>query len=124
MRNPAVSDPAPGRFILYALPFPVLYPPVGPSYLCAMNVFDAIKEMRRLTKEGIPFSFSFMSFNSSRGTSEGVVHVNRARLRKRERAEHHLYADMVEAYLDLDTMEPRRFYQPLLMTFNGQKLTL
>ena len=80
--------------------------------------------MRELTKEGKAFSFSFMSFNSSRGTSEGVVYVANARLRKRECLEHHRYADMVEAYTDLDTMEQRRFYQPLLLTFNGEKLTL
>lgn len=80
--------------------------------------------MRRLTEEGVPFSFSFMSYNSKNGTSEGIVEVRRAKLRKRERVEHHRYAEYVEAYLDLDTMEPRRFYQPLLMTFNGQKTIL
>lgn len=89
-----------------------------------MNVFEAIKEMRRLTREGKSFSFSFMSFNSSKGISEGIVCVNRAVLRKRERLEYHRYAEMVEAYMDLETMKPRRFYQPLLMTFNGEKVTL
>ena len=90
----------------------------------AMNVYEAIREMRRLTAEGIPFSFSFMSYNSDSGKSDGIVEVRRAKLRKRESASHHRYADFVEAYTDLDTMEPRRFYQPLLMTFNGQKTIL
>lgn len=80
--------------------------------------------MRRLTAEGKSFSFSFMSYNSDKGTSEGVVEVRRARLRKRETKEHHRNAGMVEAYTDLDTMEPRRFYQPLLMSFNGEKTVL
>ena len=31
---------------------------------------------------------------------------------------------IIEGYTDLETGEPRRFYQPLLMTFNGQKLIL
>jgi len=26
--------------------------------------------------------------------------------------------------MNLDTMQTRRFYQPLLMTFNGEKVTL
>lgn len=89
-----------------------------------MDVYEAIDKMRRLTAEGKSFSFSFMSCNLSAGTSEGVVHVPHARLRKRERKEFHLHADMVEAYINLDTLECRRFYQPLLMTFNGEKVTL
>ncbi len=89
-----------------------------------MDVYEAIKEMRLLSSEGIPFSFSFMSCNLSAGTSEGVVSVKHARLRKREKKEFHRHAEMVEAYLNLDTMESRRFYQPLLMTFNGEKVIL
>ncbi len=89
-----------------------------------MDLYEAIKEMRRLTAEGKSFSFTFMSYNSSLGKSDGIVAVNHARLRKRECKEHHQDADFVEAYLDLDTMEPRRFYQPLLMTFNGEKVVL
>lgn len=89
-----------------------------------MDVYEAIDKMRRLSSEGKTFNFSFMSCNLSAGTSEGVVYVPHARLRKRECREHHLHADMVEAYINLDTMENRRFYQPLLMTFNGEKVTL
>lgn len=89
-----------------------------------MDVYEAIDKMRQLTAEGKSFSFSFMSCNLSTCTSEGVVYVSHARLRKRERKEFHLHADMVEAYINLDTLECRRFYQPLLMTFNGEKVTL
>ena len=89
-----------------------------------MDVYEAIDRMRRLSAEGQTFSFSFMSCNLSAGTSEGVVNVPHARLRKREKKEFHRHADMVEAYINLDTLECRRFYQPLLMTFNGEKVTL
>lgn len=89
-----------------------------------MTVFQAIEEMRKLTNEGKMFSFSFMSYNSTKGISEGIVYVEHARLRNRECISFHKYADFVESYLDLDTMQPRRFYQPLLMTFNGEKLSL
>lgn len=89
-----------------------------------MDLYDAIREMRRLNSEGKSFSFTFMSYNSAEGRSEGIVAVHHARLLKRERKEHHRDAEMVEAYLNLDTMEARRFWQPLLMTFNGEKVTL
>lgn len=89
-----------------------------------MDLYDAIKEMRRLSSEGKSFSFTFMSYNSTESKSDGIVAVHHARLLKRERKENHRDAEMVEAYLNLDTMEVRRFYQPLLMTFNGEKVTL
>ena len=89
-----------------------------------MNLYDAIKEMRRLSSENKSFGFSFMSYNSTERKSEGVVTVRRARLLKRESDKYHKNADIVEAYIDLDTMECKRFYQPLLMFFNGEKVVL
>lgn len=92
-------------------------------FLC-MDLYKAIQQMRQLSKENIPFSFSFMSYNSTKQHSEGIVSVRRARLRKREFIKHHKNAEIVEAYIDLDTMECKRFYQPLLMMFNGEKISL
>lgn len=89
-----------------------------------MKLYDAINEMRRLSREGKPFSFSFMSYNSSKGTSEGVVYVRRARAMCREALEFNRHAEMQERYMDLDSMQPRRFWHPLLMTFNGEKVTI
>ncbi|MBR2006369.1 MAG: hypothetical protein IKA01_00120 [Alistipes sp.] len=89
-----------------------------------MDLYEAIRQMRQLSKENIPFSFSFMSYNSAEQHSEGIVSVRRARLQKRESIKHHKNAEIVEAYIDLDTMECKRFYQPLLMMFNGEKISL
>ena len=89
-----------------------------------MKLYDAINEMRRLSREERPFSFSFMSCNTSRDTSEGVVYVRRAKLLGREAERYNRHAEVQERYLDLDTMEPRRFWHPLLMTFNGEKVTV
>ena len=80
--------------------------------------------MRELSKARIPFNFSFMSYNTTSRASEGIVEVRRARLRSRTMEEHHLHAEIVEEYLNVDTGEPRRFYQHLLMSFNGQKVEL
>lgn len=77
-----------------------------------------------MSEQDTCFSFSFMSYNPTKGTSDGIVYVRRGILRHREVKEHNRNADLIEAYLDLETGEPRRFYQPLLMTFNGQKLIL
>lgn len=89
-----------------------------------MDLYEAIKQMRAMSEKGQSFSLSFMSCNISQGRSDGVVNVAHARLRARESIEHNRYAEMMEAYTNLDTMENRHFYQPLLMTFNGEKVTL
>ena len=102
----------------------VLYQVLLTSDICTMDLFDAIHEMRRLSKEGKPFSFSFMSCNLAKGSSDGIVEVRRAKLISRESKAYHENADFVERYMDLDTKEPRHFYQILLMTFNGQTVTL
>ena len=80
--------------------------------------------MRRLSKENKPFSFTFMSCNLTKGTSDGIINVRRARLLKRPDAKYHENAEFVERYLDLDTMKSRFFYQPLLMTFNSHTVKL
>lgn len=87
-----------------------------------MNLFEAIKQMRELSKRGVPFSFSFMSYNETAQRSDGIVEVHRARLRPRPEKAHHRNAEIIEEYTDIDTGAPRHFYQPLLMSFNGQKI--
>ena len=89
-----------------------------------MDLYDAIHKMRELSEKNTPFEFTFMSCDLSRAGSHGVVHVNRGRLLSRESGKYHKDAEIVERYINLDTMETRHFYQPLLMTFNGAKVTL
>lgn len=89
-----------------------------------MIIWDAIETMRRLSAEGKSFSFSFMSCDRSKERSEGIVEVIHGRLKSRERADKYEDADIIERYINLDTMEVRRFYQPLLMTFNGENVTM
>lgn len=104
--------------------FHVLFRQKSEGNFVSVKLYDAINEMRRLSREGKPFSFSFMSYNSSRGTSDGVVHVRQARTMSREALEFNRNAEQQERYLDLDTMQPRRFWHPLLMTINGEKVTV
>ena len=89
-----------------------------------MKIWDAIREMRRLSKENTPFSFSFMSYSMTKGRSDGVVFVRKARLLKRESGVYNQYAEEMERYLNLETGEARHFWQPLLMSFEGEKITV
>lgn len=76
--------------------------------------------MRELSRKNEAFSFSFMSYNSSAGRSEGIVEVRHARLRARAKETHHRHAEIIEEYID--TGRAHHFYQPLLMSFNGEKV--
>ncbi|WP_339751127.1 hypothetical protein [Algoriphagus aquimarinus] len=50
--------------------------------------------------------------------------MRNAQLKNRTKEADFLNADYIEEYIDLDTMEHRRFYHPGLMTFNGKRLEL
>lgn len=102
----------------------VLYWDAAKAYLCAMNVYEAIEKMRKLSAAGESFSFTFMSYNSSAGKSDGVVEVRHGMLRARQSTDYNKNAEYMESYIDLDTGEYRQFWQPLLMTFEGEKTIL
>lgn len=80
--------------------------------------------MRALSERGESFSFSFMSFSYERRKSDGVVHVERARLRKQCTKKQNRFADYMLNYYDMDTVEDGRCWQPLLLEFNGIELEL
>ena len=89
-----------------------------------IDLYSAIAEIRRLTKLDKSFSFSFMSYYRDRQTSQGVVHVLRAKLRAATHEEDNANADIMLNYLELDTNNPRQCYQPALMYFNGTRIQL
>ena len=89
-----------------------------------MDLYEAIEQMREISRQGGEFSFSFMSYSEVTGKSEGIVDVARARLRARPTTKQNRNAEMMEAYTDLITGEARQFYQPLLMIFNHNKVEL
>ena len=87
-----------------------------------LTVFQAIDQMQKLSEDEVPFSFSFIS--DTKQTSKGVVTVRKGRLKLKDKRDKYENADIMLEYLDLDTMEHRRFYLAALMTFNGQRLIL
>lgn len=88
-----------------------------------INVYDALKLLRRLATDNIPVRISFVSCDRTRKESQGLVVVERAILtaglpRKKSR-----HAMNLIAYEDTDTKQRRHFWLPLLMTVNDLKIT-
>ncbi|KFF24757.1 hypothetical protein [Chryseobacterium vrystaatense] len=84
-----------------------------------INVYDALKLMRKLSAENFPFSFSFISCDRSKRSSEGLVVVEEAILTKGMPNSKSKYAKNLIAYQNLKTGEYRQFWVPLLMTVNN-----
>lgn len=89
-----------------------------------MDVFEAINKMREKTERRESFSFAFMSFSYERRKSNGIVKIERARLRKQSRIENNRFANYMLNFIDLDTMEYGMCWQPLLLEFDGNDLEL
>lgn len=83
------------------------------------RVNTALKRMREQSKSGMPFSFSYISFNNTTGKSEGVKHVNKALLRKGYKSNQSDKKDILIAYEDIDKGKNRQFYLPLLIKYEG-----
>ena len=92
-------------------------------YICSMNVYEAINEMRRMSERREEFSFSFMSYSITKDSSEGEVVVEHAILYKNPKDSKNIYQDYMLTYLDTDTGKVRQCWQPLIMTFNQEQLT-
>ncbi len=83
-----------------------------------IKLYEALKRMRVLTELGIPFSFTFLSYNATTGTSDGFKEVNVSQLRKGYRDDQSDKASILIGYVNQYDGN-RWFYLPLLMKFNG-----
>jgi len=77
----------------------------------------AIKEMKVLSEQNIPFKFSFTSYSEKRNTSEGVVIVRSAKLNKQP-------TDFMLHYFDNDKQKHKSCHLCLLMTFNNKQIII
>lgn len=82
-------------------------------------MYDAIKKMRQLTEFGIPFSFEFYSYNSTKRKCYGYKIVRKAQLRQGLRSDQSDKAHILIGYVNHSEGTDRFFYIPLLMKFNG-----
>ena len=117
-----------------------------------MTVYEAIHQMRQLTAKGQPFALSYMTYSRQSGKSHGPVVCEHALLVKNQKpaageaagtaapssaaapsssassavgcaaAVPQSSQDYMLTYRDQDTGEARRFWQPLLLSFNHQPL--
>ena len=83
-----------------------------------INLYEALKRMRTLTDLGIPFTFKFLSYNDTTGTSDGFKEVTNAQLRKGYRDDQSDKASILIGYVNQHDGN-RWFYLPLLIKFNG-----
>ncbi|WP_034985730.1 hypothetical protein [Bergeyella zoohelcum] len=88
-----------------------------------INIYNALRAMRKLSKENIPFSIEFISCNRSEKSSEGWKRVDKAILVQGYRKDQSGYAMNLIAYENAETGQRRHFWLPLLMKFNGIKIT-
>lgn len=83
-----------------------------------INLYEALNRMRLLTELGVPFEFTFLSYNSTTQSSDGFKAVRNAQLRQGYRNDQSDKAKILIGYVNKDDNN-RWFYLPLLMTFNG-----
>lgn len=80
---------------------------------------EAIGQMRKLTAANVPFSFTYISYNGTKRSSEGIKVVHKGILRKGLRNDQSAKADTLIAYTDHSWSEkPRFFHLALLLSFN------
>jgi hypothetical protein len=83
-----------------------------------VNLYDAVKRMRQYTKAGVPFEFTYMSYNSTKGTTAGLKKIANAQLRKGYRNDQSDKSQVLIGYVN-GYGQNRWFYLPLLLSFNG-----
>lgn len=89
-----------------------------------MHLFDAISEMRILTKQQKEFSIAFMSHDRGRQKSSGLIEIGRAQLRASTPEDQNKFSDYMLNYLDKVLNRPGQLWQPCLMYFNEYKIEL
>ena len=89
-----------------------------------IDLYEAIKQMRKLTSEGRSFSFVHSTLNRETNTCDGIRHVQRAHLRPAARGEDVMHADFKLFYYDEEIEKPRIAWQMLIMFFQDKRVIL
>ena len=78
--------------------------------------------MRVLTSKSIPFSFEYISLNTTDETSKGLKRVNKALLRTGMSQEKSKKSGILIGYTEEPAGLNKWFYYPLLQMFNNKKV--
>lgn len=87
-----------------------------------ISVMKAIEIMRTLSRDNVPFSFSYYSMDETRGKSEGVKRENDVILAQGYRRDQSTKSEILASYLRMNSGERRQFYIPLMIELNGIKI--
>jgi hypothetical protein len=81
--------------------------------------YKAITIMRELTNAGRPFMISYLSYNNTKGTPNGVRVHHRVLLRQGYNKNQSELANELLAFKDIETKENRQCYIALLLSINN-----
>ena len=81
-------------------------------------IYDAIKEMRELTKDNIPFNITFCTYSISRKKSDGIVIIANATIRKARKGQ----SDLLLGLFCDDSRKAKQCYIPLILFFNNKQV--
>jgi len=90
-----------------------------------INGFQAIEQMRALTKQGKTFSVVHATYSTATDQAEGIVLVRHATLRGATPSEYYRNtdADLFLNYYNHDINLNRKCYKRLIMKFNETEIT-
>jgi hypothetical protein len=89
-----------------------------------IQLWDAIRQMRKLSSEGKTFSFVHSTFNKETGQSDGFRAVAAARIRPSAKSDDVKHADHKIFYFDETLKVNRNCWQILILWFNDMKCEL
>lgn len=89
-----------------------------------IDLFAAIKQMREISQQGGFFSFGHATYNRETDRCDGIRMVRRASIRPAAKGDDLTNAEYKLFYHDHDLGLPRICWQPLIMYFNNQRVTL
>jgi len=89
-----------------------------------IDLYEAIREMRKFSQQGKSFSFVHATYNRYTGTCEGIRAVQNAHLRPASKGDDLANADYKIFYFDEDLQQPRICWQPLILFFGNKKVIL
>jgi len=89
-----------------------------------IQVYDAIAEMERISKNGGVFSFSFYKYNRDTRSGGDLARISRARLRKKTPDNVIAHSSYKLFFMDMDNGRAMNCWQMLIVEFNGRKCTL
>lgn len=78
--------------------------------------------MRELTSAGRPFTITYLSYNHSKGISNGIKKHNRVLLRQGYNKTQSNLSNQLLAFKNIETKENRQCYIALLLSINNLKI--